>query len=153
MPEGGPQSFATHRRFVPPYHFVAGGILLLNLLWAFVRIYHAMRGGGRFDRVDSGVELLLAVALLLVFLYVRQFVTTLQDRLIRLEMRLRLADVLPPDLRGRIPELAVGQLIALRFASDAELPELTRKVLDEKIADRDAIKRQIRTWQADHLRV
>jgi hypothetical protein len=153
MPEGEPQNFANHRRFVPPYHFVAGGILLLNLLWALVRIYHVMRGGGRFDRVDGGVELLLAVALLLVFLFVRNFATRLQDRIIRLEMRLRLGDVLPPDLRGRVPELAVGQLIALRFASDAELPELTRKVLDEKIADRDAIKRQIRTWQADHLRV
>lgn len=153
MPEHVPQTYKTHRRYVPMFHFVTGGILLLNLLWAFVRIYHAMRGGGRFDRANSIVGLLVAIALVLLLLYARQFAVTVQDRIIRIEMQHRLADVLPLDLRSRIGELSVGQLIALRFAGDAELPDLTRKVLDEKIANREAIKRQIREWKADDLRV
>ena len=148
-----PQTYKNHTRFVPMFHFVTGGILVLNLLWAFVRIYHAMRGGGRFDRVNSVVGLLVAIALLLLFGYVRQFAVGLQDRIIRIEMEHRLHDVLPLDLRGRIGELSLGQLIALRFAGDAELPDLTRKVLDEKITKRDAIKSQIREWRADDLRV
>jgi Family of unknown function (DUF6526) len=153
MPEPAVQSYASHRRFVPLHHFVAGPILLLNLLWAFVRIYHAWRGEARFDRLNSIVELLLAFALVLLWVYLRTFALTVQDRVIRLEMRQRLAEVLSADLRARIPELAPGQLIALRFASDEELPELTRKVLDEKIRSRDAIKQLVRNWQADHLRV
>ena len=70
----------------------------------------------------------------------------------RLEMRLRLAEVLPVDLRPRIPEFTVGQLVSLRFAPDSELPALARKVLDEKMNDRKAIKQLIKNWQADHLR-
>jgi hypothetical protein len=68
-------------------------------------------------------------------------------------MSLRLASVLPPDLRARIASLRPGQLVALRFASDAELPGLVRQVLDENLADRREIKKRIREWQADHLRV
>src|SRR5258708_25164959 len=102
MPENVPQTYKTHRRYVPMFHFVTGGILLLNLLWAFVRIYHAMRGGGRFDRVNSVVGLLVAFALLMLFLYARQFATALQDRLIRIEMEHRLHDLPPLDLRSRI---------------------------------------------------
>jgi Family of unknown function (DUF6526) len=152
MPAAANQSFASHRRYVPLFHFVASFLLLLNLAWAFVRIYHAWRIGGRFDRGNSIVGLLLAVALLLLFLYIRNFPLAVQDRVIRLEMRLRLGELLPADQRARIPELTIGQLIALRFASDEELPALTRKVLDEKIVSRDAIKREIRNWQADDLR-
>jgi len=86
------------------------------------------------------------------FFFARIFALKVQDRVIRLEMRMRLQQVLPPDLRGRIPEFAVGQLVALRFAGDAELPELARKVLDEKLTDRSAIKKMIRDWQPDELR-
>jgi len=75
-----------------------------------------------------------------------------QDRVIRLEMRLRLQQLLAQDLRVRIPEFTVGQLVALRFASDAELPDLARKTLDEKLTDRKAIKKMIRDWQPDELR-
>ena len=76
----------------------------------------------------------------------------MQDRVIRLEMRLRMQQLLPADLRPRIPEFSVGQLVALRFASDQELPELARKVLDEKIEDRKAIKKLVKNWQPDFLR-
>jgi hypothetical protein len=153
MPDPAAQSYANHRRFVPLYHYVTPLILLLNLLWTFVGIYHTWRAdSGRFDRGNSIVQVLVAVALLLIWFHLRNFPLTVQDRLIRHEMRLRLGELLPADQRARIPELTVGQLIALRFASDEELPALTRKVLDEKIADREAIKRLIRNWRADDLR-
>ncbi len=152
MPDQATQSYATHRRYVPLYHFVTPTILLLNLLWTFVGIYHFWRFGGRFDRVNSIVQVLVAVALILIWFYLRNFPLAVQDRLIRHEMRVRLGELLPADQRARIPELTVGQLIALRFASDEELPALTRKVLDEKIVSREAIKRLIGNWQADDQR-
>ncbi len=152
MPENAPQNFSNHARYVPLYHFVTPLLLLVNLLWTFVGIYHAWRGGGRFDRVNSLVQVLVAVALLLMWYYLRVFPLAVQDRLIRQEMRLRLGELLPLDQRARIPELSVGQLIALRFASDEELPGLTRKVLDEKITRRDEIKKLIRNWKADDVR-
>ena len=96
--------------------------------------------------------LVAAVTLLLVFKYAREFPVTVQDRVIRLEEQLRLARLLPPDLRTRVNEFTPSQLIALRFASDAELPSLAQRVLAEKIADRAAIKAMIREWRPDHLR-
>jgi hypothetical protein len=82
----------------------------------------------------------------------RLFSLTVQDRLIRLEMRLRMASVLPVDMRSRISEFTVAQLVSLRFASDEELPALARKVLDEKMNDRKSIKKLIKNWQPDELR-
>jgi hypothetical protein len=153
MAEPTPQTYENHSRYVPLHHFVASFLLVVNLLWSCYRIYHVLRaGGGRFDLVNSGVELLVALALILMWIYLRIFPLAVQDRVIRLEMRLRLAELLPQDLRPRIVELRPRQLIALRFASDQELPELTRKVLDEKIADAGAIKRMVKNWQPDHLR-
>ena len=75
-----------------------------------------------------------------------------QDRVIRLEMQLRLQRILPDDLRARIGEITRGQFVALRFASDAELPALVRKVLDEKITDKKQIKMAVKDWQGDYLR-
>ncbi|HXJ15747.1 MAG TPA: DUF6526 family protein [Candidatus Polarisedimenticolia bacterium] len=139
------QNFENHARFVPLYHRVTFPIFAVNLLWSVYRVIH------RFS-AESVLSLFLAVAFLLLFFYARIFALTVQDRVIRLEMRLRLHQVLPPDLRARIPEFEVGQLVALRFAGDAELPELARKVLDEKLNDRKAIKKMIRDWQPDFLR-
>ncbi|HEV3459329.1 MAG TPA: DUF6526 family protein [Thermoanaerobaculia bacterium] len=150
--EATPQSYANHRRYVPLYHFVTPLILLLNLLWTFVGIYHAWRGEGRFDRGNSVVQVLVAIALLAIWFYARSFALAVQDRLIRQEMSLRLGELLPLDQRARIPALSASQLIALRFASDEELPALTRKVLDEKIESREAIKRLIVNWKGDHQR-
>lgn len=75
-----------------------------------------------------------------------------QDRVIRLEMRLRLREVLPPDLQGRLAELTRGQLVGLRFASDAELPELVRQVLNGSFKTATEIKKAIKHWQGDFLR-
>jgi uncharacterized protein DUF6526 len=145
MAEKPAQNYANHRRFLPLYHFVLFGVLVGNLLWAIVR---AVRGL-TFETVWGVV---LALALLAIFFYMRIFALTVQDRVIRLEMRLRLKNVLPTEMRGRIGELTPSQLIGLRFASDAELPDLVREVLTNDIREREVIKRKVRDWQADHLR-
>jgi Family of unknown function (DUF6526) len=140
------QTYANHNRVVPAFHLVALPILLLNL---GDQIYRLIRLGISFDNI---VAILLAVALILVALYARMFALTVQDRVIRLEMRLRLEGVLPPDLKPLISKLSVDQLVALRFASDAELPTLCRRVIDEKLTKRAAIKQLVKTWKADYLR-
>ena len=101
---------------------------------------------------DAVVAFLLAIGLVILFFCARIFALRVQDRVIRLEMRLRMEKILPAELRARIPEFTPVQLIALRFASDEELPELARKVLTEKIEDRKTIKKMIRHWNADYLR-
>jgi hypothetical protein len=95
---------------------------------------------------------IVAAALLLGFLSARTFALTVQDRVVRLEERLRLAALLPVDLQPRVGEFTLEQLVALRFASDAELPALARKVLDDQINDRKAIKQMVKTWRPDYLR-
>ncbi|HXQ25578.1 MAG TPA: DUF6526 family protein [Candidatus Acidoferrales bacterium] len=139
------QNFENHAKFVPAFHFVAVPIFLINLIWSIYRVVHAFSA-------ESVIALLVALALLLLGFNARLFALTVQDRIIRLEMRLRLQQLLSADLRTRIPEFEVGQLVALRFASDAELPELARKVLQDKLTDRKVIKKLVRDWQADYLR-
>jgi uncharacterized protein DUF6526 len=145
MAQTQPQSFENHTRLVPPFHMVALPIFLVNLLWAIYRMF-------RVPGVDSLVALLLAVAFILLSLYARFFALTVQDRVIRLEMQLRLKGLLPPDLQARIPELTPRQFVALRFASDEELPELCRTVLRDNITEARTIKKMIKSWKADHLR-
>jgi hypothetical protein len=122
------------------------GVFLINLAYT---IYRPVKDGFSWGAL---VNILLALAFLVLFFYARIFALTVQDRVIRLEMRMRLAQLLPGELRPRIPEFSVGQLVALRFASDAELPALARKVLDEKLNDRKAVKQLVKDWQADYLR-
>jgi hypothetical protein len=140
------QNLQNHVRVVPLYHMFVLGVFLINL---GTSIYRLIKIGYSWE---SLVNLLLALALVVLFFYARVFVLTVQDRVIRLEMRQRLAELLPADLRPRILEFSVGQLVALRFACDAELPALARKVLDEKLNDRKAIKQLVKDWQADYLR-
>jgi Family of unknown function (DUF6526) len=141
-----PQDLQNHTRLVPPFHMFVLPVLLVNVGWT---IYHLVKAGISFGSVFG---ILLALALLMFALFARLFALTVQDRVIRLEMRLRLAEVLPVDMRPRIPEFTVGQLVSLRFAGDAELPALARKVLDEKMNNRKAIKQLIKDWQGDYLR-
>lgn len=145
MSEGKIQNFENHAKFDPAFHFFVAPVFIINLIWSIYRIAHGFSTG-------SLISLLLAVAFILLALTGRTFALTVQDRVIRLEMRLRLRELLPADLLGRIPEFTVGQLVALRFASDEELPELSRRVLDEKLVDRKTIKKMIRNWQPDLLR-
>ena len=141
-----PQTYANHARYVVGYHAVALFLLFVNLCWSVLQVF-------RYFSMSTVVAALLAVALVLLFLYARTFPMTVQDRVIRLEMRLRMEKLLPADVFTRFGEFTVGQLVALRFASDAELPALARKVLDEKIASRAEIKKLIKDWQPDYLRV
>ena len=141
-----PQNMQNHTRLVPPFHMFVLPVLLLNAGWT---IYHLVKVGISFESV---LGVLLAFALLTFALFARLFALTVQDRVIRLEMRLRLADILPVDLRPRILEFTVGQLVSLRFAGDAELPAIARKVLDDKMNDRKTIKQMVKDWQGDYLR-
>ena len=140
------QSFTNHARLVPGFHYGVIGALSLNFLWSMVRLF-------RVPGLDAVVGVITAVGLLGLLFYARMFPLRAQDRIIRLEMSLRLASLLPADLRARAASLRPGQLVALRFASDAELPGLVRQVLDENLTDRREIKRRIREWQSDHFRV
>src|ERR1700733_4871107 len=140
------QNFANHAKTVPAFHFFVLPVLLLNLGWSINRWKVSSWS------VDGAIWVLTSVALLLGFLLARMFALSVQDRVIRLEERLRCQRLLPPDLQVRIVECEPGQLVSLRFASDAEFPALARKVLDEKMKDRKAIKQLIKDWRADYLR-
>jgi hypothetical protein len=140
------QNFANHTKLVPAFHFFVLPVLLFNVAWT-VRLW--MKAG---FSVHGFIALVVAVALLVGFLCARIFALAVQDRVIRLEERLRYQRLLPADLQPRIGEFSVAQLVSLRFASDAELPALARKVLDEKIQQRKAIKQLIKTWKPDYLR-
>src|ERR1700720_2676903 len=139
------QNFENHAKFVPAFHIFILGIFAINLVWSIYCLFHVFSA-------ESAISLLLAIAFILLAFYSRIFALTVQDRVIRLEMRLRLLQILPSELRPRISEFNVNQLVALRFASDAELPALAKRVLDEKLNDRKAIKKMIRDWQPDFLR-
>lgn len=139
------QSYATHRRLFPLFHYVALPILLANVA---VAVGHAIR------RPSMWNAWLVVVSLGLVAGLVASRASTLyvQNRVIALEMRLRLAATLPPELRTRIPELRLRQLIGLRFAGDGELPALVERCLRGELATADAIKREIRDWRPDFAR-
>jgi hypothetical protein len=139
------QNFRNHAKIVPAFHYVVLPIFLINMVWSIYRMIHAFSAEAVFS-------FLMAIAFLLLAFQARIFVLTVQYRVIRLEMRLRLHQELPADLLPRIPEFSVGQLVALRFAGEEELPALARRVLDEKITDRTGIKKMVRDWQPDTLR-
>ncbi len=140
------QSFSNHARMVPGFHYVTGFMLLVFVGWS---MWHA----ASTRTADAHFQMLGAFALLGTYWYARAFPLKAQDRVIRLEEQLRLTRLAPDDLRPRIDELSARQLIALRFASDAEAPDLARWVLDGNVTDTKAIKQRIKTWRADHHRV
>lgn len=139
------QTYKNHVRFFPLYHFVVTPILLINFLNAIRHFYYYQSRATVWEIVFAGALVGLALS-------ARLMALTVQDRVIRLEMRLRMRDILPADLRARAEGLTRGQLVALRFASDAELAELVRDVLDGKLATQKAIKMRVRTWVPDTLR-
>jgi len=145
MAQKSPQTFENHARILPAYHFVAFPLFAINV---FFTLYRAVTAFSWANLVAFGV----AVALVLLFFIARVMALTVQDRVIRLEETMRMRALLPADLQPRIGEFAVKQLVALRFASDAELPELARAVLDGGIQDQKAIKKMIRAWRADFQR-
>lgn len=140
-----PQTYANHARFNPLYHFVASPIVGLFLVYAIVTLVRA-------PSAANAITAVWALGIAAGVFSARLMALRVQDRIIRLEMRLRLREVLPAPLAARIPELSVRQLIALRFASDAELPALVERTLQGEFERPRDIKRAVRDWQADYLR-
>lgn len=141
-----PQNYANHVKFVPMFHYVLLPLLLANLL---ATAYQLWRQPG----AATAWALVMAFLLIVTAFFTRLFALKAQDRVIRLEERLRMRELLPPDLKARIGEFTPEQLIGLRFASDAELPGLAAAVLRDRVQKRDAIKKMVKDWRADDLRV
>jgi hypothetical protein len=145
MPDNAPQSYVSHTRLDPPFHFFVLPVLLITILlviWNLIKNFS----------LDTIWVVIVALALLVLAFKARLYALKAQDRVIRLEERLRLSSLLSEPLRSRIGELTEGQLIAIRFASDAELPALAQKTLDGKLAPAD-IKKAIVNWRPDNFRI
>ena len=138
------QSYQHHTRWLPPFHFFAVPVLLINTINEFRHVYNDPTRSTAFAAV-------VAAAILTVAFLTRIQALAAQDRVIRLEMRLRL-QALAPDLMARFNDLTVQQLVGLRFASDSELPDLVRTVLKDGTKQAD-IKKMIKHWEPDYVRV
>ena len=139
------QTFATHRRFDPPFHFF---LLPLSLLGVLAAAYFLFRKPSLHQAIAS----VLSIAGALLVLKVRLYALRVQDRLIRLEETLRMQRLLPADLQARIHDLSPAQLVGLRFASDGELADRVREALDQHLGGED-IKKRVQTWRPDTFRV
>jgi hypothetical protein len=139
------QSFQNHTRFDPAFHFFVAPLSLVFLIAAIV---HLVRDPGWV----TGFQVLAVIWVTVAVFRIRIYALKNQDRIIRLEGRLRLQKLLAEPLKGRIGELTESQLIGLRFASDAELPGLMEKTLAGKWAAKE-IKQAIQTWRPDYWRV
>ncbi|HLV89159.1 MAG TPA: DUF6526 family protein [Candidatus Sulfotelmatobacter sp.] len=152
MADHTPQDFAHHTRFDPWFHFFLLPVFALGLLLSLIHFFAHITEGSLRDDFHAFLLILLAFALLMTALKERLYAVKVQDRVIRLEERLRLSQLLSEPLRSRIPELTESQLIGLRFASDGEVPKLVERALNEKLSRAD-IKKAIQHWRADHWRV
>ena len=152
MSEKTSQTYANHTRFDPPFHFFLIPVFALGLILSLIHFFYHLRESDMRDNIHSFLLIVLAVALITLVLKVRLYALKLQDRIIRLEERLRLTQLLSEPLRSRIPELTEGQLCGLRFASDAEVPKLVERALNEKLTRKD-IKKSIQNWRPDYWRV
>jgi Family of unknown function (DUF6526) len=146
MAEKLPQTYANHVRFHPPFHFFLLPGTLVVLILSIVNVVR------HYHRLDAWILLLIGILLPVAVPLIRINPLRAQDRVIRLEERLRLQALLSAELNSRIGELSEPQLIALRFASDEELPALVGRVLATKTPAQD-IKKAIVTWRADTYRV
>jgi hypothetical protein len=147
-----PQTYANHTRLDPPFHFFLGPVFILGLILSLIHFFYHLRESDLRDNIHSFLLIVLAVAMITLVLKVRLYSLKVQDRIIRLEERLRLTQLLSDPLRSRIPELTEDQLIGLRFASDAEVPRLVERALNEKLKRKD-IKKAIQNWRPDYWRV
>jgi hypothetical protein len=139
------QTYKNHARLLPAFHFFVLPVLLLNFL-------NDVRHAWRWPSEGAFFTVIVGAALFTLGLLSRTQALTVQDRVIRLEMRLRLRQLLPPDLLARLDDLTPRQLVALRFACDAEMPGLVRDVLDGKLKTTKEIKLRVQSWQPDWLR-
>jgi Family of unknown function (DUF6526) len=139
------QSLKNHGRFDPWYHFFITAFFLLNLVYASIHLY-------RQTTITSAWYLVLSIAAIVPISLWRTYPLKVQDRVIRLEERLRLQALAPPEWQSQIYRLSEGQLIALRFASDDEVVELAKQALEQNLT-RKQIKERIRNWRSDDWRV
>jgi len=145
MSETKAQSYANHKRRHLPFHFFVIPVLITNAILALVYLV-------RHPGLAAAWMVILSIALLVLAFLTRINPLKVQDRLIRMEERLRLAALLSEPLRSRIADLTEQQLVALRFASDAEIPQLVEETLSGNLSSKD-IKKKIQNWRPDHLRV
>jgi hypothetical protein len=145
MAEKVPQNFSNHSRLDPPVHFFVLPVFAITII---ITLVHLVTHPG----LPSAWVAILALAAAVAVVRIRLYALKVQDRIIRLEERLRLAIVLDKPLRAHIGEFSESQLVALRFASDAELPALAGRALSEKLSNKD-IKKAIRQWRPDYWRV
>ena len=142
MPE---QSFKSHTKWDPPFHFFLMPVMLATVIFS---VKHAWA-------YPNGITLwlaLLSAGLIIWLVKTRTYALGVQNRLIRLEERLRMEKLLPAELTMRFDELSVAQIVGLRFASDGELTDLTRRALDERLTQKQ-IKAAIQKWRPDHARI
>ena len=152
MAENKQQNFANHARFDPPFHFFILPVFALVVILAFTHFFAHITHGDWRDHFHAFLLILLALASLMAIFKIRLYALKVQDRVIRLEERLRLTQLLAEPLRSRIPELSMDQLCGIRFASDAEVPKLVERTLNEKLT-RKQIKESIQSWRPDTWRV
>ena len=139
------QTYATHARWLVPWHFIAFPVLAINVVVAAVALF-------KNPDMTAVWPLLVAIALVLTVFTARTMATSVQDRVIRLEERIRLNQLMP-GREADIAKLTLAQLIGLRFASDEEAPELVESVLAGKLSDQKDIKKAVKVWRGDTLRV
>jgi hypothetical protein len=140
------QSFAHHAKMVPRYHYWALGMLAVPTL------YFAFMAVTDFS-LNRVMIVTFAAGVFMIAFFARLFPLGVQDRVIRLEERLRMERVLPDELRSRVSEVPTNLLVGLRFAPDEELAELVRQVLDGGLSDRKSVKQAVKNWRADHQRI
>jgi hypothetical protein len=139
------QNFQNHTQFTPAYHFFTSPLALGYLIWAIKRTVTN-------PNLDTAFALVGALAIMGLVAVARLSPLRVQDRVIRLEERIRLGHILPADLQPRILELSPRHLVALRFAGDDEVTELVRKVLANPAMTQKEIKQAVKHWRADHFR-
>ena len=139
------QTYKTHRRYIPLFHFFVEPVLILNVVAQLFYFY-------RYRTLYEAWMVVIAIALAVFVFIARYMVARVQDRVIRLEERMRLASVVPAEMRGRINDLTMRQLVALRFASDEELPDLAVRCLNGELKGGEQIKKEIKTWRPDNAR-
>jgi hypothetical protein len=152
MAEKKPQNYANHSRFDPPFHFYLLPIFGLGLVLTLIHFFYHFSHSDSRDNIHAFLLILLAIAFIVLTAKSRLYALKVQDRVIRLEERLRLMQLLSEPLRSRIPEITEDQLVGLRFASDAEVPKLAERALNEKLS-RKQIKQAIQNWRPDYWRV
>ncbi len=140
-----PQTYKSHRRFIPVFHFFVVPVLVLNVIVELLRLNKY--------RTPYHVWVVLVALALAVFVFVARYMAArVQDRVIRLEERARLGALLPPDIRDRVNDLTPNQLVGLRFASDEEVADLARRCLAGELTKGEQVKKQVKNWRPDYLR-